>query len=88
MRGRRKRQRRGQAKGWQHWVSRGAAIAAVLLGAFLTGIAGELTREAEKLLGDLFRPQGEILSGQVRVIDADTALLRNSASGVSCPFPR
>lgn len=72
MRGRRKRQRRGQAKGWQHWVSLGAAIGVVLLGAFLTGIAGELTREAEKLLGDLFRPQGEILSGQVRVIDADS----------------
>ena len=35
-------------------------------------MAGELTREAEKLLGDLFRPQGEILSGPVRVIDADS----------------
>ncbi|MFC3631676.1 thermonuclease family protein [Paracoccus angustae] len=35
-------------------------------------MADELTREAEKLLGDLFRPQGEILSGPVRVIDADS----------------
>lgn len=53
-------------------VGPGAAIGVVLLGAILAGMADELTREAEKLLGDLFRPQGEILSGPVRVIDADT----------------
>ena len=53
-------------------VGPGAAIGVVLLGAILAGMADELTREAEKLLGDLFRPQGEILSGQVRVIDADS----------------
>ena len=53
-------------------VGPGAAIGVVLLRAILAGMADELTREAEKLLGDLFRPQGEILSGQVRVIDADS----------------
>ena len=53
-------------------VGPGAAIGVVLLGAILAGMADDLTREAEKLLGDLFRPQGEILSGPVRVIDADT----------------
>ena len=70
--GRKKRRRRSQAKGWQKQVGRGAAIGVALLAAILTGMADELTREAEKLLGDLFRPQGEILSGQVRVIDADS----------------
>ena len=50
----------------------GAAVGVVLLGAILAGMADELTREAEKLLGDLFGPQGEILSGQVRAIDADS----------------
>ena len=70
--GRKKRRRRSQAKGWQKRVGRGAAIGVALLAAILAGMADELTREAEKLLGDLFRPQGEILSGPVRVIDADT----------------
>ncbi|MGN7870015.1 thermonuclease family protein [Paracoccus sp. 22332] len=70
--GRKKRRRRSQAKGWQKRVGRGAAIGVALLAAILTGMADELTREAEKLLGDLFRPQSEILSGQVRVIDADS----------------
>lgn len=50
----------------------GAAIGVVLLGAILVGMADELTKEAEKLLSDVFHPQGEILSGQVRVIDADS----------------
>ena len=68
----RKKRRRGRAKGWQKQVGRGAAIGVALLGAIFAGMADELTREAEKLLGDLFRPQGEILSGQVRVIDADS----------------
>ena len=53
-------------------VGPGAAIGVVLLGAILAGMADELTKEAEKLLGDLFRPQGETLAGPVRVIDADT----------------
>lgn len=72
MRGRRKRQRRGHAKGWQRRVGPGAAVGVVLLGAILAGMADELTQEADKLLGDLFRPQGEILSGPVRVIDGDS----------------
>ncbi len=50
----------------------GAVIGLVLLGAILAGMADELTKEAENVFGDLFRPQGEILSGPVRVIDADT----------------
>lgn len=68
----RKKRRRSRAKGWQKQVGRGAAIGVALLGAIFAGMADELTREAEKLLGDLFRPQGEILSGLVRVIDADS----------------
>lgn len=72
MRGRQKRPSRGRAKAWQHRLGPGAGILVVLIGAILTGMADELTREAEKLLGDLFRPQGEILSGPVRVIDADS----------------
>lgn len=68
----RKKRRRDRAKGWQKQVGRGAAIGVALLGAIFAGMADELTREAEKLLGDLFRPQGEILSGPVRVIDADS----------------
>ena len=50
----------------------GAAIGIVLLGAILAGMADELSKEAEKVFGDLFPPRGEILSGQVRVIDADS----------------
>ena len=68
----RMKRRRGRAKGWQKQVGRGAAIGVALLGAIFAGMADELTREAEKLLGDLFRPQGEILSGPVRVFDADS----------------
>jgi endonuclease YncB( thermonuclease family) len=53
-------------------VGPGAAIGVVLLGAILVGMADEWGKEAENIFGDLFRQQGEILSGPVRVIDADT----------------
>ncbi len=37
-------------------VGLGAAVGVVLLGAILVGMVDELTKEAEKLLGDLFGP--------------------------------
>lgn len=53
-------------------VGPGAAIGVVLLGAILAGMADELTKEAENVFGDFTFRETEVVSGKVRVVDADT----------------
>lgn len=53
-------------------IGPGAAVGVVLLGAILVGMADEWGREAENVFGDFSPTPSEIVSGKVRVIDADT----------------
>lgn len=58
--------------GRQLRVAPGAAVGVVLLGAILAGMADELTKEAENVFGDFTFRETEVVSGKVRVVDADT----------------
>lgn len=53
-------------------VGPGAAVGVVLLGAILVGMADEWEKEAENVFGDFTFRETEVVSGKVRVVDADT----------------
>lgn len=53
-------------------IGPGAAVGVVLLGAILVGMADEWEKEAENVFGDFTIRKSEVVSGKVRVVDADT----------------
>lgn len=53
-------------------IGPGAAVGVVLLGAILVGMADEWEKEAENVFGEFTSRKSEVVSGKVRVVDADT----------------